>query len=109
MLLFKINHKVILSQIMIDTTVLTICEIELTAKAPKPKGYPTQPKTYGDYLKQVRLDTGLTQFELALELDVFTSTIDKWERQRIMPNTKSRKKIITFLGYDPMKIKNQTT
>jgi ribosome-binding protein aMBF1 (putative translation factor) len=82
--------------------VLTICEIELTANVPKPKGYPKSPTTYGDYLKQARLDKRITQPELAQELNVFTSTIDKWERQKIKPNTKNKEKIIAFLGYNPI-------
>ena len=79
----------------------TICEIELFANAPKPKGYPTNPQTYGEHLKKARFDLDLTQGELARILEVYTSTIDKWERQKIKPNINNREGIISFLGYYP--------
>lgn len=69
---------------------------------PLKKGYPSLPTSYGDYLKQARLDIGYTQFELSLELEVFKSTIDKWERGVTEPNTFNKQKIIQFLGFDPI-------
>jgi len=53
-------------------------------------------------LKQARLDIGYTQFELSLELGVYTSTIDKWERGVCEPKGINKKNIIQFLGYDPI-------
>lgn len=84
------------------TTALTICTLNLTANAPLKKGCPTEPSTLGDYLKQARLYCCLTRLELGLELEVYESTIDKWERGLIKPNSKNKQKIIQFLGYDPM-------
>jgi len=81
---------------------LTICTLELTANAPLKKGYPTKPASYGSYLKQARLDCCLTRLELGLELQVYESTIDKWERGLTEPNSQNKKNIIQFLGYDPM-------
>ena len=69
---------------------------------PHRKGYPDKPKSYGSYLKQARLDDCLTRFELAVELEVYESTIEKWERGQTVPNTQNKQKIIQFLGYDPM-------
>jgi len=80
-----------------------ICTINLKAPAPPKKGFPIYPLTFGDYLKRKRLEEGLTQTQVADELKVYTSTIDKWERMRIKPNKKSKEKIIQFLGFDPMK------
>jgi len=85
---------------------LTICTLELTADAPLKKGYPTQPTSYGDYLKQARLDSSTTRFELGLELEVYESTIEKWEKSITEPNSKNKQKIIQFLGYDPMQNNN---
>ena len=65
-------------------------------------GYPLKPSTYGDFLKQARLDNCLTRFELGLELEVYESTIDKWERGVTKQNIKNKQKIIEFLGYDPI-------
>ena len=81
---------------------LTICTIELTAQAPPKKGYPLVPQSYGDYIKQFRLDYGYTQFEMAMEFEVYKSTIDKWERGTCNPNEENQQKIIEFLGYDPI-------
>ena len=89
-------------QIHNDTTTLTICTVNLTAQTPHKKGYPLKPESYSDFLKQARLDNCLTQFELSLELSVYSSTIDKWERGATEPNTINKQKIIEFLGYDPM-------
>ncbi len=69
---------------------------------PLKKGYPHHPSTYGEYLKQIRLDNGLTRLELALELDVYESAIEKWERGKAIPNSENKQKIINYLGYDPM-------
>lgn len=88
------------------TTALTICTLELTSLAPHKKGYPLTPTTYGHYLRQARLNKGLTQWQMGLELDVYTSTIDKWERGRTQPNYINKQKIITFLGYDPISKNN---
>ena len=71
------------------------------AKKPKPRGYNLNPVTLGDYLKQYRLAHGYTIFELSLELDVFNSTIYKWESNIANPQGKNIDKIIEFMGYDP--------
>ena len=84
------------------TTTLTICELELTAKVPHKKGYPTHPKTYGDYMRQLRLDCNLTQHDLSLTLNVYKSTIDKWERGITKPNNYNKYQIIKFLGFNPI-------
>ena len=55
-------------------------------------------------IRRARMDLNLTQKELATILEVYTSTIDKWERQRTVPNEISKIKIKEFLGYDPLDI-----
>ena len=81
---------------------MTICEIELTAKAPKGKGYPAHPTTYAEYMRQSRLDHQLTQYDMSQIFKVYTSTIDKWERGVTEPNEFNKNQIIEFLGYDPI-------
>lgn len=39
---------------------------------------------------------------MALELEVYESTIDKWERGIAKPNIINKQKIIEYLGYDPL-------
>ena len=104
-------HKAKKSQIHNGITALTICDIELEAQRPLPKGYPANPTSFGGYIKQYRLEYGYTAFELALELEVYESTIYKWEYGNTNPTPKNTQKIIEFMGYDPriynpLKIRN---
>lgn len=82
------------------TTLLTICEIELEAVW-LPKGYPPTATSFGEYLRQYRLSHGYTAKEMALELDIYESTIYKWEYGESKPQKINIKKIIEFMGYDP--------
>jgi ribosome-binding protein aMBF1 (putative translation factor) len=85
---------------------LTICTLELQAFWQPSKDYPSQPSRYGEHLRKGRLDLQLTQRELALILEVYESTIDKWERQGIIPQEHNQIKIKEFLGYDPLRKSN---
>jgi len=67
-----------------------------------PRGYNINPVTIGDYLKQYRLENGYTTSEIALELEVFQSTIYKWEDNLSKPQGTNLNKIIEFMGYDQM-------
>lgn len=84
---------------------MTICTLELEATWQPSQGYPSLPSCYGEHLRKGRLDLNLTQKELALILEVYESTIDKWERLGVIPQEHNRIKIKEFLGYDPMKEK----
>ena len=77
---------------------LTICTIELIAKAPPKKGYPVNPTIYGEHLRKARMDLKLTQKELAIMLEVYTSTINKWERRGVTPKGNNRIKIIEIMN-----------
>jgi len=66
-----------------------------------PRGYNINPVTLGDYLKQFRLENGYTTSEMALELEVFQSTLYKWEANLSKPQGNNLQKIIEFMGYDP--------
>ena len=66
-----------------------------------PKGYNVNPVTLGDYLKQYRLENGYSTFEMSLELDVYQTTIYKWENNEAKPQGNNLNKIIEFMGYDP--------
>jgi len=73
------------------TTSLTICEIELVALSPLPKGYPANPKTLGQFLRQYRLIHGYTANEMAMELEIYDSTIYKWENGVSYPREENTK------------------
>jgi transcriptional regulator with XRE-family HTH domain len=73
----------------------------LTSPKLLPKGYPVNPDSLGHYLRQYRMANGYTAFELSLELEVYESTIYKWEYGKTKPTPKNIKKIIEFMGYDP--------
>ena len=81
---------------------LTICGLNLEASVPRPKGYPENPQTLGQHLKKRRMDEGLTPFEMSLELGVYDTTIYKWEEGVTNPSPENSKKIIAYLGYDPI-------
>jgi transcriptional regulator with XRE-family HTH domain len=63
--------------------------------------YNINPVTIGDYLKLHRIENGYTTSEMALELEVFQSTIYKWESNENKPQGNNLNKVIQFLGYDP--------
>ena len=53
-------------------------------------------------MRQERMNSGFTQTDLAIIFEVYTSTIDKWERGESTPNEYNKNQIIEFLGFDPM-------
>ncbi|WP_435678254.1 helix-turn-helix domain-containing protein [Patiriisocius sp.] len=77
-----------------------MCEIELEAVW-LPKDYPSVASSFGEYIRQYRLSHGYSTNELAMELNVYESTIYKWEYGESQPQQKNVKKIIEFMGYDP--------
>ncbi len=44
---------------------------------------------------------GLTQKEVAYELNYSTWTVRNWEKSRVQPSIESIPAIVSFLGYDP--------
>ena len=51
---------------------------------------------FGDILKQIRIDAGLKQSELADKLNISTSTIGMYEQNRRNPDPETLKKIATY-------------
>ena len=85
---------------------VTICNIVLKAKKPDRKPYPKELKTYGDHLRQIRLERNLNQPQVAKILGVDVNSIANWEMNRITPRPYFIPKIISFLGYAPEIIEN---
>jgi transcriptional regulator with XRE-family HTH domain len=73
----------------------------LTLKCPKPrrKDYPEEPKTLGEHLKRRRLDLGLRQRDVAVEIGVTAETFCKWELGRAEPLARLIPAIHRFLGF----------
>lgn len=85
------------------TPILSLPCCRITIKCPKPPGtyYPKIINTLGDHLRQKRLDTGLTQKELAEKLGVFSNSLLYWETNRKDPDAYLKPRIYDFLGYVP--------
>ncbi|MBI3414158.1 MAG: helix-turn-helix domain-containing protein [Verrucomicrobia bacterium] len=58
-------------------------------------------RTLGDFLRQRRIDSQLTQFQLAHLLAVSRETVNKWESNKTRPLGHFREQGVHFLGHDP--------
>jgi len=67
------------------------------------KNYPAAPKTLGEFLRQKRVDLGLSQRKLAemLAIGITDTAVEKWEKNQNRPTESHRRRIIEFLGFDP--------
>ncbi len=54
--------------------------------------------TFGNYLYDLRKKAGLSQSELALQLDVTNKAISKWENGNAKPSTKTLRKLAGLFG-----------
>ena len=70
------------------------------------KNYPVTPKTLGEFLRQKRVDLGLSQRKLAemLAIGITDTAVEKWEKSQNRPTESHRRRIIEFLGFDPATI-----
>jgi transcriptional regulator with XRE-family HTH domain len=75
--------------------------LTLRCKRPINPAYPKRLETFGDHLRAVRLDRGLSQPEVAKILKVAADTVTGWELNRHKPPARMTKRIIEFLGYAP--------
>jgi DNA-binding XRE family transcriptional regulator len=55
----------------------------------------------GDHIRQKRLDLGLQQKDVAVQIRVSEASIYNWERNRTAPQVHQIPGVISFLGYDP--------
>lgn len=55
-------------------------------------------RTFGERVKQLRLNKGLTQLDLAKKLYVDNSSISKWETKNVIPETEIIKRIAEFFN-----------
>jgi DNA-binding transcriptional regulator YiaG len=75
--------------------------LKITRKAAKPGLFPTDPQTIAEHLKRRRLKLGLTQKELATQLEVSEWTVINWETGLRQPRVTHYPAVIGFLGFDP--------
>ena len=52
--------------------------------------------TFSEYVRRVRRDLDMSQHELADELNVNYTTINRWENKHVAPSNLARKSFIEF-------------
>lgn len=80
--------------------------IIIKAKKPDYRPFPDKLSSYGDHLRQIRLERKLSQPEVAKMLNVDTESITNWELNHTKPQIQYIPRIISFLGYSPDVIQN---
>lgn len=51
---------------------------------------------FGDLIKEVRKELGITQEKLAHELDISFSTINRWENGHTSPSRLAKRRLLEF-------------
>ena len=63
-----------------------------------PRGYPREPQTLGEKIRQRRMDLGLTQRTLAKNLGCMQETVLQWEQDTCIPLARRWPRIEAVLG-----------
>lgn len=89
------------------------CQIMLKAQKPLKDWYTKsfyrqQLKNIGLYLRNKRLEAGISQEKMAKNLNTSVVSIRSWEHARTIPNIRYLPKLIEFLGYDPLETGKKT-
>jgi transcriptional regulator with XRE-family HTH domain len=80
---------------------LPCCYLTLKTGKPRNPAYPERLNTWGDHVRQRRLNLGMHQKDVAALVNATTSTVTNWEKNRTSPRLYLIPQIIHFLGYDP--------
>ncbi len=91
-------------EIRTDTPALPFCNLKLKSPKPFDRAYPTELRSIGDHVRKRRLDLGLLQREVALQIGVDETTVFNWEAGTATPSLRALPAVIRFLGYDPPRI-----
>jgi len=62
---------------------------------------PADPRTIGEYMIKRRIETSMTQSQIAKQLGVAKSTVGNWEGKHCRPSGKVREQVVAWLGFDP--------
>ena len=76
-------------------------KIEIPLQIQPPEELVKEPVTLGEHLRRRRLELGLYQKEVAIQIGVTTSTIWNWEHGWII-DLRHIPRVIEFLGYNPI-------
>ncbi len=77
-------------------------KIEIPLQIQPPEELVKEPVTLGDHLRRRRLELGLYQKDVAIQIGVTASTIWNWENGWSSIALGYMPKIINFLGYNPL-------
>ena len=80
---------------------MPFCHFRLRAEKPPDQAYPRELRTWGDHLRRRRLDLGLRQKDVALQIGADPGSVWAWERNLRTPYVHHIPAIIDFLGYVP--------
>ena len=81
---------------------LTFCHVHLRGQKPPSTEYPTEIRTLGDHIRKHRLDLGLLQKQVAVQIGTDNTTITNWELGHTSPGFRYFPAIRRFLGYLPI-------
>lgn len=84
--------------------VRTILSSKKTVPLPLHKDMPIVLQTLGDHIRKKRLENGLLQKEVAVQLTVTVESVTNWENNNYQPQLKHYPGILTFLGYNPFEV-----
>ena len=63
--------------------------------------------TFSEYVRRVRRGLDMSQHELAKELNVNFTTINRWENKHVVPSNLARKSFIEFCKARAIEIPNE--
>lgn len=75
--------------------------VKLCLRTERPRPYSLCPSTLGEHLNKRRIEAGLFQRQVALQIGVTLFTLINWEKDRTRAAARHWPKIIEFLGHDP--------
>ena len=85
-----------------DSASLPFYHLTILTPQPKKPGFPKALLTIGDHIRKRRLDLGLFQRQVALQIGVAEASVWNWEKGGMKPKIRHLPAIISFLGYNPL-------
>jgi len=85
-----------------SSSIKTAYKIETPTTIQPPEELTEEPVTLGDHLRRRRVELGLYQKDIAVQIGVTTSTNWNWENGWSSIALGYMPKIINFLGYNPL-------